>query len=65
MAKKLIPKRKLDTRREEWDENRYSLEDYQITHVFEIIDGGLTSADFLNGIFSHRLGIPVGTDMYG
>lgn len=65
MAKKLIPKRKIDTIREENETNIYANESYQVINTLEIIDNGFTFADFINGIFSHRLGIPSGADKYG
>lgn len=65
MAKKLIPKRKLDTNKDINEFNRYTSGDYQIIETLEIIDSGTFFADFLNGIFSHRLGIPFGADKYG
>ena len=65
MAKKLIPKRKIETIKEESETNIHTSEDYQIINTLEIIDGGFTFADFLNGIFSHRFGIPFGADKYG
>ena len=54
MAKKLVPKRKTDVSQEEHISSRYSGLDYQSVHNEQNINQGMTFADFVNGIFTHR-----------
>ena len=63
MAKFVIPKRKEDVLGAENETNRYLSNDYITTHIQEIYRTLQYWMSFLDGKYTNRLQIPVGTDM--